>query len=715
MESENTSRRALPGLHARGLTAAAPFAKRHAGGIAVAALAAVLYLWKLDANGYANTYYAAAVKSMSVSWKAFFYGAIDPGSFITVDKPPAALWVQALSVRVFGFNSWAMLAPEALAGVASVVVLYAMVAKRFGTVAGTVAGFALATSPITAAVMRDNNPDALLVLLLVLAGWAGLEATERGSWRWALASAAIVGVAFNVKMLQAYLVVPPLAVVYALAAPVSLRARFVHLAGAFAVLLAVSASWMAVVDSIPAADRPYIGGSENNTVRDLVFGYNGLGRIFGEQRGPGGNAGQPPFAAPGDDGTIPRDDAAAPNQPPGGTLPPVGDDRPLSGGVPPTGGDGATAGGPPAGVVPGDDGARPGGPGGFGGNPGWARLFNTQNGTQIAWLLPLAAVATVAGFAGRGRASRTDPMRASVIFWGAWAVTHFVVFSKAEGIFHTYYTSAMAPALAALAGIAVPMFVAFLRARDWRLVFPVAAMAGSAWVGVDLIGRGNGWNGWLSPVLVAGAAVAVAGGTAVVLGRRWLTTERRISMATLAPALLGIGVLLFAPAMWASTVLDGPGSGGDPAANPSGAGTVNRPGGSGNPTVQSGLVAYLEANRGGAKYLVAASGSQTTAPIIIATGEPVMTMGGFNGGGPAPTLEQAKAMIASGEVRFFLLGGAGPGGGSTTVTGYVQSACTVVSPSQYGGTTTGQGTTRGPGTQGGGTLYDCGALVRGGS
>ncbi|GLY90076.1 glycosyltransferase family 39 protein [Actinoallomurus iriomotensis] len=256
-------------------------------------LAALLYGWGL--SGYANEYYSAAVRSGTESWKAFFFGSLDSASFITVDKPPMALWVQELTARVIGFGSWSLLLPEVVMGVAGVFVLYVTVRRVFGPVAGLVAALVMALTPITVAINRDNNPDTLLVLLLLLAAWACQRAIESGRLRWLLASAFFLGCGFNTKMLQAYLLLPALALVYLLFAPGGRLRRVWHLLASGVVLAVSSFWWMVVVDLIPASSRPYIGGSTDGTVWDLVIGYNGLGRVTGNEGGgrggPGGGQG----------------------------------------------------------------------------------------------------------------------------------------------------------------------------------------------------------------------------------------------------------------------------------------------------------------------------------------------------------------------------------------------------------------------------------------
>ncbi|MBV9935935.1 MAG: glycosyltransferase family 39 protein, partial [Actinobacteria bacterium] len=329
---------------------------------AIGVLAAVLYTWGLDRVGWGNSYYAAAVKSAATSWKAFFFGSIDPGSFITVDKPPAAMWVMGLSARVFGFSPWSMLLPQAAAGVGSVLILHRLVRKWMGELAAHLAALALAVTPVAALMFRFNNPDGVLTFLLLASAWALWAAIESGRTRHLVVSAVLMGFAFNTKMLQAFVVLPVFILVYLWAGPPKLGRRIVQLAYAAAALIVSAGWWVAIVALWPAASRPYVGSTNNNSILSLVFGYNGLSRIFGNGQGaPGGGAG------------------------PGG------------------------AGGP-------------GGGGGFGGSPGWLRMFNNAVGGQISWLLPLAVAGLAAGIWLTRRNRRTDTGRAGWLLWGGWTL-----------------------------------------------------------------------------------------------------------------------------------------------------------------------------------------------------------------------------------------------------------------------------------------------------
>ncbi|WP_433471800.1 glycosyltransferase family 39 protein [Spirillospora sp. CA-142024] len=664
-------------------------------GILIAAC--VLYAWGLSKAGYANSYYSAAVKSGTQSWKAFFFGSLDAGSYITVDKPPMALWAMELSARVFGFSTWSLLLPQVAEGVAAVAVLYATVRRAFGPAAAVTAAAVLALTPITVAINRDNNPDTLLVLLLVAAAWACQRAIDTGRLRPLLLAAFLVGCGFNTKMLQAFLVVPALGLAYLVAARPGLLRRAGHLLAAGAVLAASSFWWMLTVDAVPAGSRPYIGGSTDGTAWDLVIGYNGLGRVFGENGGRGG---------------------------PGG--------------------------------------GGPGGGGGFGGQSGAGRLFNDILGGQISWLIPFAVLALAAGLILLRRKPRTDTARAALLLWGGWLAVHYVIFSFAKGTFHPYYSTAIAPAVAALTGAgAVLLTGAYRRSARWAWVPPAGIAATGAWA-FALLDRTPSWHPWLRWAVAAATVLAVL----ALLGGRFVRRAR--TRAAVAGLVLAVTAGLAGPAAYAvsaasttsngSNPLAGPSSGngfGGPGGFPGGRGTAGRgappgmpggaglPGGAGMPggpaqdgqapagqpggrngqapggaqagqapdgrgqrpagsgfggfgggpggRVDSQMIAYLEKNQGGATWLVAVSSAQEASSIILQTGRPVIAMGGFTGSDPAMTVAKLQQYVKDGKLRYILLGGRmGPGGGGDSgVTAWVQKNGTLVDAGEYGGTSTG--------------------------
>ena len=475
---------------------------------AVLVLAAILYSWDLSRNGDANTFYAAAVLSGTESWKAFFYGSLDSASFITVDKPPFAFWVMGISARIFGFNSWSLLLPQAAEGVAAVAVVYVAVRRSVASLTGErgayaaalIAALALTLTPVVVAIDRDDNADTMLTLLLALGAWGLLESLRAGRTArghpllWLMLSAVSFGLAFNTKMLEGFIALPALAIVYLVAADGRLRARLGRLLAAGGVLAVITLSWMTIVDLIPKSSRPYVGSSANDTVWNLAVGYNGFGRITGSERGGFGAArtGAPPGRAR----------VAGTGMAPGGAR-----DR----GWPGTGGHGARrslrrAGG--TGNLS-ELAHRTGGFGGFGGQAGIGRIFASTLGGQISWLIPFAAIALIGTLILIGRRPRTDLARASVLLWGGWLLLEFFVLSFQQGIQHPYYTSAMAPPIAALTGIGAVAFYQAYRRSGWLgLVLPLAIAVTGAWSFV-LLRRTPSWNPWLAWTVLGATVVAV--------------------------------------------------------------------------------------------------------------------------------------------------------------------------------------------------------------
>jgi 4-amino-4-deoxy-L-arabinose transferase-like glycosyltransferase len=447
---------------------------------------AVLYLWDLSASGYGNSFYAAAVQAGTRSWKAFFFGSLDSSNYITVDKPPASLWMMALSGRIFGFSSWSMLAPDALCGVAAVGLLYAAVRRVAGPAVGLLAGVAFALTPVAVLMFRFNNPDALLVLLLVLAGYCVTRALEAASWRWLGIAGLVLGFGFLTKMLQAFLVLPAFAVAYLICAPTKVRARIGHvLVGAGGIV--VGAGWWVLATILwPASSRPYFGGSGNNSVLGLAFGYNGLGRIFG---GDGNRGGRRVVGAVAEAGAALGSGSGAVN----------------AGSAAAAGGAGTFGGAP---TMPGGGAGIPverfpGGGGGFGGNAGITRMFSENFGAQISWLLPAALLLLVGGLWVTRRAPRTDRARAALILWGGWTVVSGLVFSYMKGTIHEYYSIALAPGVAGT--VAIGGWTLW-RTREQvvsRVVLALSVALTGVWSYV-LLGRVD-WQTWLRyPVLLAG-------------------------------------------------------------------------------------------------------------------------------------------------------------------------------------------------------------------
>ncbi|GHH69818.1 hypothetical protein GCM10018793_02870 [Streptomyces sulfonofaciens] len=721
----------------------------------------LLYLWNLSASGYANSFYAAAAQAGSRSWKAFFFGSLDAANAITVDKPPAALWPMALSVRIFGLGSWQILVPQVLMGVATAAVLHAAVRRRFSATAGLLAVVAFALTPVAALMFRFDNPDALLALLMTVTVYCVLRALEQGRTRWLVWAGAAVGLAFLVKTLQAFLILPPLALLYAVCAPVRPLRRFGQLLLATVVLVVSGGWWVALVELWPASSRPYIGGSQHNSFLELTFGYNGFGRISGDETGSVGGGGGP-------------------------------------------------------------------GGGGHWGDTGLDRMFGPEVGGQISWLLPAALVLLAAGLLVTRRTARTDTARAAFLAWGGSLLVTAAVFSFMAGIFHQYYTVALAPYLAALVGMGATVLWEE-RSRGWAPLVLAGTVALTGWWSFVLLGRTPDYLPWLRWAVLAGAIAGTLGLAAVghwttgrqmadsqmadsqmVNGRtmegrtmdsrtlsgrttgrpgpdapgaapagstadrvastgstadrvastgstalRVPSTGRTARRAALAAVGAGLAACLAGPLAYTLTTVEtghagsivtagppgaavmGRGGGGwrggapggrwaGPAALPEGATALPRgaagrsgpfgrgrtrgtgqggnaagsgafhgpfpggfPGGSGaaggpggargggmrggarggggggmgglldGARVSEAAAALLERNAGAYTWPAAAVGSQNAASYQLATGDPVMAIGGFNGSDPSPTLAQFKTYVADGRIHYFIAGGTG--------------------------------------------------------
>ncbi|MEU9096689.1 glycosyltransferase family 39 protein [Streptomyces sp. NPDC048361] len=648
---------------------------------ALLAVAFGAYLWNLSASGYANSFYSAAVQAGSQSWKAFFFGSLDAANAITVDKPPAALWPMALSVRLFGLGSWQILLPEVLMGVGTVAVLYAAVRRRFSPAAGLIAGAVLAVTPVAALMFRFNNPDALLALLMTVTVYCVLRALEDARTKWLVWAGVAIGLAFLTKTLQAFLILPPLALLYAVCAPTSVRRRLGQLALTTGVLLVSGGWWVAAVELWPKSSRPYIGGSQHNSFLELTFGYNGLGRLSGDETGS-------------------------------------------------VGGGGARPGGMTAGMeLP--AGFRRGGAGGGGG--GWGatgigRMVNSEIGAQISWLLPAALLLLVAGLVVTWRAKRTDTARAAFLAWGGALLMTAAIFSFMAGIFHQYYTVALAPYIAALVGMGVTVLWEE-RSRIWAALALAVTVAVTVVWSYVLLARTPEYVPWLRwAVLVGGLAAALGLALAGRLNRRLalgvaaaglvtslagpaaytlstLATGHTGSIVTAGPAGASMGGGPGGPGglgggggRGGMRFGGGPGQGAGPGGQGRPAGTTGQPPiaptapttpGLTGQTGRGGLTGQGEGGMGGGAmgglldgakvstqaqallkknadrytWAAAAIGSQNAASYQLATRKPVMAIGGFNGSDPSPTLAQFKAYVANGKIHYFIASGGGMMGG----------------------------------------------------
>jgi 4-amino-4-deoxy-L-arabinose transferase-like glycosyltransferase len=576
--------------------------------IGLLGLTALLYLWDLSVSGWANSFYSAAVQAGASNWEAFFYGSSDAANSITVDKPPASLWLMELSVRAFGLSSFSILLPEALIGVATVGVVFATVRRSFSARTALLAAGVLALTPVAALMFRYNNPDALLVLLLSLSVYFTLRGIQSGNLRWVLWAGAMVGLGFLTKQLQAFVILPALAGIYMVAAPGNWWRRIWHLLLALAAVIVSAGWWVAIVELVPASMRPYIGGSQNNSFLELTFGYNGLGRLTGSETGS------------------------------------------VTGGVAAA----TTA---------------------QWGNPGILRLFQDEIGGQVTWLLPAALILALAAFIVM-RGGRGDPRRATLMLFTAWLFVTALTFSFAEGIFHAYYTVALAPAIAGIVAMGASVLWSY-RAASWSWIVGAGAILATVLWGFALLSEAASWLPWLKWTALGLGIVATV---LLLLPHR----SKRMAAATIA---ITITAGLLAPAAYTidtvltghtgSIVTAGPtvlgdlgGGGGRP-----GGGGGGRPGGAqplfGNTGAGGAVTALLSANASEYTWVAAAVGSDSAAGYQLATREPVMPVGGFNGTDPSPTLSEFKADVAAGRIHYFIAGSVGQGNGGSSASGSI--------------------------------------------
>jgi 4-amino-4-deoxy-L-arabinose transferase-like glycosyltransferase len=659
----------------RSTTASHPWQKVALGIILL--LSGVLNFWALDQMGYSNTYYAAAVKSMLQSWHNFFFVSFDAAGFVSVDKPPLDLWLQAASAKIFGFSGVSLILPQAIAGLLSVALLYYLVRRIFGPGTGLLSALALAITPVSVVVSRNNIVDSTLILTLLLGTWAVSCGVETGRLRWLLLCALFIGLGFNIKMMQAYLVIPAFGLMYLLGSSLSWRKRILHLFLASILLLTVSLSWAVAVDLTPASQRPYVGSTQDNSELSLAFGYNGIERLlgmgFGGQHSSNTNQ-QPPASS----NTTNTSSTSTTNT--SSTSSTSTQQRPS--GMPPRGGNGGSG-------------------GMFNtGQAGILRLFNEGLGGQASWLLPLALIGmVVAASQEKVRLPLTRKQQA-VVLWGTWLLTMGVFFSVA-GFFHQYYLATIAPAIAALAGIGIMALWREYRGGGWRSwLLPVALMV-TAGAQIYMLSSYQTWSAILSPV-VAGLCTVGALGLILALVIPRLRLMQRLQRTAV---ILAVISLLITPAVWTGITVLQHNGGLTPSAGPSTMSSFGGGGmGGGTEQVDQKLVQYLLAHQGNATYLFATTNATAAAPYIISTGKAVMAMGGFAGSDNILTTQQLAALVKSGKVRYFLISSSGNGpGGSSSLTSWIQQHGTVVPTSQWQSSSTASAGQSGPG--GSLTLY----------
>lgn len=659
--------------------AAAPLAL-----LGICVLAGLLYCWAIGSTGYGDAYYSAAVKSMTDSFSNFIFGSYDPYGIVTTDKPPLSFWPQVLSVEVFGYHSWSIILPQAVEGVATVVLLHRTVRRWAGERVALLAALILAVTPIAVALNRDNNTDALLTLLLVATAYAmtrSLQATERSRQRrWLVLAAVLLGCGFLTKWLEAWILIPSMTASYLVGAAGTLRRRMVDLLIAGGVLL-LSSLWWPVLHDLWPGRQPYMGSTTDGTAMQVILGYNGLGRVFN-------------FGANYN-------------------------------------GSGLTIGLSRVGMS--------------GGAPGAGRMFSREVGGQISWLLPLSLVAFVVVGAGRLRRLRSTPStdrlrRAGWVMWGGWLVVTGLVFSFTQGLWHPYYTMMLGPAVAAVSAAGISVLWRRYRhgsGLGW-LWLPLAIAVSAGWA-LALSSRDPSWYGWTRWVVLGLAVPSVIG---LLLAR---AIGRSGYLATIArPAFqLGVVAMLLTPAVWCvGTAVEHATYGGFPSAGPPNllfdafvrgipptAAAMKLPshgdpyvgfGGDQLTTDNAKILAYAVRNSGSAPIKLAVEGGALAASaFIIRSDQTVIGMGGYLGADDAPSIGQLSQLVADGRLKFILSGAPGHlrfrGAQMASIGGilqqqrllWVQQHCAVVDPAAYGGTPLAQ-RLRQPIAYSDETLYSCG-------
>lgn len=717
--------------------------------MALAGFLSVFNIWNL---GYSNEFYAASVKSMLTGWKNFFFASLDPGGWVTVDKPPVSLWVQTAFAKVFGFYGWSIILPQCLAAMAAVAIVYHVVKRHFGSLAGLISALVLAISPIFIVVSKTNNTDSVLIFFMTLSAWAMMAASDTGRLRYLLLSMALLGVAYNAKTLEAFLILPALYATYFFATNLKWKTRLWHLLVATVVLAVVSLSWSVIVDMTPASERPYVDNSTNNSELELALGYNGIQRITGQSRGGSGRTGISASSPNSGNTGSEQDGEDVAQGMPNGFQGQTGGNT--SSGVDGTAQDSSGTVSSSDSVSSGsagsstdgrdsrrdDGGSRDGFTGGGnmgggnnmfngGGSPSILRMFNTTLGGQDSWMLPFGLLSILALALGMRKSREEDAetrrkLLRNLLLWGGSVTTMVGYFSVAQ-FFHPYYISAMAPFLAALVGVGFTQMAKLYR-KDGAAgyLLPIALAATLAVQSAMLLSY-PAFSKYLIP-----AACVLTGVPALVL---FIFRAARKDMGKKLVVLCmaaGLAGLLIAPAVWTSySVFRNSFNSAIPTAGPSeeGSSMFGQTGGRGGMTgLPSGgetsfgdggqnssengnsgnsgggfgdrsdssseaLIAFLEKNNTGEKWLVAVPSASEAEPIILATGKPVMAIGGFSGNDNTLTVEKLEEMVKAGEIKYFMVGGRGGMGGSSSdeVTQWVEQNGTAVDSSVWSSSSSG--------------------------
>lgn len=692
------------------------FVKEKLALFAVMALSAVLNLANLGAEGYGNEYYAAGVKSMLVNFKNFFFVSSDPGGFVSIDKPPLGFWIQTLSARVFGFSGWSILLPQALAGVVSVVILYYMVKRSFGKAAALVSALCLAVTPVFVAASRNNTVDNLLVMVLLFACMFLSRAAEKGKFKYLLISLVLVGVGFNIKMLQAYMVIPAVYITYLISAAAPVKKKVKHLVIGTAVLVVVSLSWAAAVDLVPAGSRPFVGSSTNNTVMDLILGHNGIERLSssgGMGGGPGGNRQGGNMAYFKKD----RNPSGAQNVPPNGGF------QGVSGG---NFKDGSQQNGGPQMQMPQGAGqnkkgiqqmGRNGLSGNFGGQTeaGVTRLFSKNIlSDQIVWFLPLSLLGFIAAaIVEKLKIPFDNRKKLDLILWMMWLLPEFIYFSYTKGLFHQYYLTMMAPPAAALSGIGLVSMWKLYRggSKVKSMLLPASFVVEGALHLMMLSYFYSSISAAVKGIIIAAAVLSFASSALLVI---YKNRAGNAGFAKILASLAFAGILVTPSIGSAAAVVHGvngsmPAAGLELLSSDTGSGNTGMKNRFGSSNDSKELISFLDSHIKNEKYDLVVSSSNAAAEMIIKSGRSIMPLGGFTGSDKILSLSQFKELVKKGEVRYVLTGGMGRN--SQDIMSWVQKNGKLVPENQWKNTTS-VGKTVNPGEMNSQSLYDLKGILK---
>lgn len=697
-------------------------------------LIAILSFWfnfyAISKTGYGNAYYAAAIKSMSQSFKNFFFVSFDPAGMVSVDKPPLALWIQVLFVKIFGYHGWAMLLPQALAGTGSCIMMYVLTAKYFGKPAGLISSLVFALTPAVVVASRNNTMDMQLIFVLLLATYFLFRSIEKSKWRYLFLAALFVGLGFNIKMMQAYMILPAVAVVYLIFAKEKIVKRIIAGLISLAIVAVVSFAWVIAVDLYPSNNRPYVDSSTNNTVLELIIGHNGLERLYGQGGGMGGgNKGQMPQmnGQNGTQGAMPNQNGTAAgtntnNANTNGTQPmmPNGNNTGMANN------NGNTNAAPPAmpnqngnnttannnGNTNGTQGAMPnqngngtkgsmqkpsgmpnhGGQMGGGGitgneigNSGVFRLWTQSMYGQATWLFALALFCLIACV--RKFSFKKLSLKQSVfLYWVMWLGIMYAFFSFA-GFYHRYYLCMLAPGIAGLVGVGlVEMYKAFRDKCGWKQVLLPVSLIVTTVLNVIFVWNYTALRAWLLPLIIITAAAAL-----ILMAVHYIKPKK---LALLAATGLMLVSVLAGPAYWSYTVVKYvPENVTMPYAGPELASTSKTPGMTPNQeafttgdSYTNSLEKYLVAHYKAGSYLVVSQSANDVAQFIIDTGLPAVAYGGFLGSDNSLSLSKLKELVKEGKITYFLVSGNSGRSSNSELISYVEKNATLVSPSEYSGT-----------------------------